>query len=424
MKIAVTGASGYIGEYFAKLALASGHQVAALTRRAPESFVCSWIPYELSSNQAPTLPSGINLVVHLATDTSFTATTNSTQEELAAELLINATQEVGAKFIFVSSQTARPDAPTAYGRTKWRIEQKVIASCGKVIRPGQVYGGIPRGLFGELLKTVQRTHILPAFLPAPKVQPIHVDDLVLGMLRVAERFEHCPDIMCLASNQSVTFTAFLSSIARYRLRLFRSFVPVPSYVVDVSLKLFGKRTNLNRLSSLFDLPQMDTESDLRQLGLRLRSLESGMNPSGDCRRRHLLIEGWVLLTYVLKRQPVGAVLRNYVRVIECLRGGNALAIPKLFVRWPVLLALVDGCNSISTSWKNEFVWRLDAATVLAEATIYGARRFLGSGGAHGLVASFFGITRAVLSEAGWRILGVLLAPATRVALPRTWDQHR
>src|ERR1035437_5244974 len=104
MKIAVTGATGYIGECFVKRALASGHQVAALSRRVPESFVSSWILYELSSNQAPTLPSDTNFVLHLATNTAFAVTTDSTQEELAAELLIKAAQEVGAKFIFVSSQ--------------------------------------------------------------------------------------------------------------------------------------------------------------------------------------------------------------------------------------------------------------------------------------------------------------------------------
>ena len=53
-----------------------------------------------------------------------------------------------------------------------------------------------------------------------------------------------------------------------------------------------------------------------------------------------------------------------------------------------------------------------------------AQRFLGLGESPGFAGSFWGITRAVLSEAGWRILSLMLAPATRVVLPRTWDEQR
>jgi len=37
-----------------------------------------------------------------------------------------------------------------------------------------------RGLFGTLVKVVRRLPLLPTFLPAPKIQPIHVDDLAEG----------------------------------------------------------------------------------------------------------------------------------------------------------------------------------------------------------------------------------------------------
>lgn len=262
MKIAITGASGYIGEYFVKLVLSSGHQVVALSRRALKPAGCSWIPYELASHLAPILPQDTDAVVHLATCTSQTEELSNAQEILAAELLIKASKDVGARLIFVSSQTARLDAPTAYGRTKWRIEQLILASGGCVARPGQVYGGAPRGLFGELLKTVQSLPVLPAFLPAPKVQPIHVDDLVWGMLRIAERPDMSGSLVALASSEPVTFTSFLYAIAHHRLRLSRRFVPVPSFVVAVAVRLIGKRFGLERLRSLFDLPIMTSKSGL------------------------------------------------------------------------------------------------------------------------------------------------------------------
>lgn len=230
--------------------------------------------------------------------------------------------------------------------------------------------------------------------------------------------------MCLGSIEAITFTEFLRTLARSRLRLSRYFVPVPSFIVAVVIRLAGKQSRLERLHSLFDLPRMATESDLRQLGLLLRSLDSGMHPAGDNKKRHLLIEGRALLSYVLRRHPGSTALRSYVRIIENLRGGKTIALPKPFVRWPALLAIVDGGNPTATAWKKEFVWRLDSATVLAEATTFGAQRFLGLGESLGFVGSFFGMTRAVLSEAGWRILSLMLAPATHVVLPRTWDEQR
>ena len=424
MKIVVTGATGYIGDRFVKKAHSLGYEIVALCRRFPELHGCDWIPYDLSSSQGPVLPIDTYVVLHLATSKSSNEQQNSAKEILAAELLITSAHNVGAKLIFLSSQTARPDAPTAYGRTKWHIEQLVLAIGGCVIRPGQVYGGKPRGLFGELLNTVRHLPILPAFLPAPKVQPIHVDDLSLGLMRIVERVDICHGVVCLGSIEPVTFTEFLSTIALFRLRVSRYFVPVPSFLVAVGIRVAGKNSSFERLRSLFDLPRMATESDLQKLGLLLRPFNSGMHRAGDDKKRNLLIEGRALLSYVLKRQPGSLSVRNYVRSIESLRGGNAIELPKYFVRWPVLLAIIDGGYPLATSWDKEFVWRLNAATVLAEATTFGAQRFLGLGESSSFVVSLFGIIRAILTEAGWWILSLVLAPSIRVVLKRTRDGQR
>jgi len=428
MKIAVTGVTGYIGICFAKWAVSEGHEIVALSRRRPELVACDWIPYELSSKQALALPIDTDAVLHLAMIKSPNDQLDGAQEVLAAGLLVQAAQKVSAKFIFVSSQTARSDAPTAYGRIKWRIEQIVLAASGWVVRPGQVYGGMPRGLFGELVKLVQRLSVLPAFMPAPKVQPIHVDDLAAGLLRIAERADIRPGVLCLASPEPVSFTDFLHAIARNRLRLCRCFFPVPALIISTAIRLVREplrtRTGLERLRSLFDLTVMNTASDLQRLGLQLRPLSSGMHPAGSARRRHLLVEGHALLSYVLRAQPGNAMLGRYVRAIEKLRGGVVLALPGPFVWWPALLALIDRGNRTETAWDKEFLWRLDAATVLAEASPLGARVFLGMGERDGFMGSLFWIARAIAFEASWRILSVSFAPITRVVLPRALAERQ
>ena len=422
MKIAVTGVTGYVGKCFAKWAISEGHKVVALSRSCPGSVVCDWIPYELSSKQPPILPIDTDAVLHLATSKSSNDQGDDAQEVLAAELLIKAAQEVSAKFIFVSSQTARPDAPTAYGRIKWRIEQEVLSAGGWVIRPGQVYGGMPRGLFGELVKMVRHLPVLPAFMPTPKVQPIHVNDLVAGLLRIAERENAPPGVYCLAAPEPVSFSKFLDEIAKSRLRCWRGFVPVPVVVINGLAIILGEslqtRLGLERLRSLFDLPVMETASDLKQLGLTLRPLRSGMHPSGNDRRRCLLQEGWALLTYVLKEPPSSALLRRYVRAIEHLRDDRAIGLPKFFLSYPIYLSLLDKSEWADKTVEIEFSWRLDAATVLAEATPSGAYRFLGLGRKHGMLSGLLSMMSAVASEVFWRMLSVLLFPLVRLILGR------
>jgi NADH dehydrogenase len=388
----------------------------------PSTFSTSQLPFDLSSNNFVVLPTNTDAVVHLAANTTHTNYLTGEREVVAARRLIKSAQEIGAKFIFVSSQTARADAPTIYGQTKWRIEQEVLSAGGWVIRPGQVYGGELRGLFGMLVKTVQQLPVLPAFVPAPEVQPIHVDDLAEGLLRIVERVDLPSGIFCLGAPEPVPFSKFLDEIAKSRLRCWRGFLPVPVVVINALIFALGKtlrtQLGLERLHSLFDLPVMDTASDLKQLGLALRPLRSGMHPSGNDRRRCLLREGRALLTYILKEPPGSAVLRRYIRAIERLRDGPALGLPRVFLDYPIFLSLLD-----ETAWADkavgiEFTWRLDAATMLTEANPSGAYRFLGLGCEHGMLSSLLSITNAVACEVFWRMLRALFFPLLRLTLRR------
>jgi len=416
MKIAVTGANGYIGQSFLKLASDSQNEVVAFSRVRPERNCTDWFFYDLTVDTPPILPSDIDVVLHLATSKNPDNLQMKEQELLAADLLIEASKKVGAKFIFVSSQTARSDAPTSYGRTKWHIEQKVLSAGGWVVRPGQVYGGELCGLFGVLVNTVKRLPILPYFLPAPMVQPIHVIDLTMGLLHIAERNDVSSGVYCLAAPVPVKFSVFLGEISKSRLRCWRIFVPAPVMMINALGNSLRTKLGLERLRSLFDLSIMDTTSDLKKLGLVLRPLGSGMHLSGDDRRRYLLKEGFALLTYVLKVRPSYALLIRYVRAVENLRYGRSLSLPGFFLVYPTLLSLLEQSSWIDKALGAEFSWRLEAATMLAEATPLGASRYLGLGCRQGLLMSLALMTTAVINEIFWRILRMITLPIIRLSL--------
>ncbi len=426
MKLVVTGATGYIGGRLTLLASKNDHEVVAASRRPVAPALC-WVPFELSSTATIVFPPGTNAVIHLAADTSSAADVDDEHEVLAARSLIAAAQKLAAKFVFVSSQTARSDAPTVYGRTKWRIEQEVLAAGGWVVRSGQVYGSCERGLFGQLVGAVRRSPIILAFLPAPKVQPIHVDDLVEGLLRIVERDDISPGVLCLASPEPVSFARFMLTIASVRVRRQRWCVPIPVMLIQVVGGVLGRRLRirlgLERLNSLFGLPLMDTANDLQRLGLSLRSLPSGMHPSGDDRRRRLIFEGQVLLSYVLKERPDTSLLCRYVRAVEKLRGGSLLDLPAWALRLPIALALLDDQAFALSARGAELAWRLDAATTLAEATTQGARRFLGLGRSSGPLMSLVSIACAVVAELAWRGLRIAGTPFLQRYMRDTGSQR-
>jgi NADH dehydrogenase len=416
MKLLVTGANGYIGQRLVRLATMQRHQVVTASRRPLAAM--DWLPFDLDQAEDFALPAGVDVLVHLAAVTAPNGDPDGQVQLKAAQALLAACSATGTRLLFVSSQTARQDAPTSYGRTKWQIEQHVLAAGGWVVRPGQVYGAAPAGLFGVLRALVAKLPCLPAFLPAPRIQPIHVDDLAQGMLTLAGG--SVPSgIYHLAAAEPVSFTRFLGAIARHRLRRRRVPLPVPVIAVRLAGVLLGARLQqvlgLDRLESLFALATVDAAPDLQRLQLRLRPLEAGMHPSGHERRRKLLLEARALLGYLLAARPAPGLARRYVRAMEQVRDGQPLPLPAWLARYPSAVALWDRCGATGRHGA-ELGWRLQAATALAEASVQGAARFLGLGRASGLLVACRAIGVAVLGEIFWRCAGLLGGAAVRRSL--------
>ena len=103
MRIAITGATGYIGRRLIRAARLSGHDVLALSRRPVREPGVAWQPYDLCDLVCPPLPVDVAAVFHLAADTG-NAPAAEPDELGAAQLLMSAADSVGATFVFVSSQ--------------------------------------------------------------------------------------------------------------------------------------------------------------------------------------------------------------------------------------------------------------------------------------------------------------------------------
>lgn len=410
MKLAVTGATGYVGRRFIHFAKLAGHDVLALTRSVVEIRGVIWQQYNLEDSNPTLLPADVDVVIHLAAVTKFLNDTHE-KELTAAKLLIDAASSIKAKFIFISSQTAHEDSPTLYGRVKWLIEKMTLDAGGIVIRPGQIYGGPEEGLFGLLCSIVKKSPILPAFIPSPKIQPIHVDDFVQSLLTSVNLTTS--KILNIASPESTSFTQFLRSIARGRTGIYPIFIPIPVFLIQTMARCIGSKLSsklgLDRLQSLFGLAQMNTGSDLQLLSLQLRPLSAGMTRSG-LNRRELCREGQAILAYVLRVQPKGVIVRRYVKAIESLKMGQPLLLPEMILRTPALLALLDGNKAITPAFLTDLDWRLNAAMALAEASPQGYTRFLYTDKSRSFFVSFGIIAFACFMELLRRVVHLLLYP--------------
>ncbi|MEP0391648.1 MAG: NAD(P)H-binding protein [Erythrobacter sp.] len=179
-KVAITGATGFVGKAALDVALHKAMKVRALTRQpAPPRDGVEWVSGALDTEAAlEELVLGCDAVIHIA---GLTNTPNVGRFEAAnvtgTANMIAAAKKVGVeRFVFVSSLSAREPDLSAYGASKARAE-KLVENSGlnwTVVRPPGVYGPGDKDYL-DLFKAAKL-----GFVPVPPEGAsslIHVEDL-------------------------------------------------------------------------------------------------------------------------------------------------------------------------------------------------------------------------------------------------------
>jgi nucleoside-diphosphate-sugar epimerase len=220
MKIIVTGARGLIGRALSASLRENGHDVVPLSLRA------NFIPKKSA-----------DVAFHLAHD--------HRRENTAALIawytnLEDAWRIHVGRQIYVSSYSARADAQSVYGRTKYSIERQFVQNGHSIIRPGLVLG--PGGTFGAMLKLLQASPIIPV----PGGNRVQVPYISLSRL--------CKLMIDLPQGESNLFSPnfvglqdLLEKVAKQK-NLHRLFLTVPSRLVLGglrSIEAFGLRLPVN-----------------------------------------------------------------------------------------------------------------------------------------------------------------------------------
>lgn len=189
MTLALTGATGFVGQAVLDEAERRGSEIRALTRRAQgERAGLTWIAGDLTNQAAlAELVRGADAVVHAAGLTSSRdhAAFTTCNVDGTAALIAAARAAKVKRFVFVSSLSAREPGLSAYGASKAEAEKLVEASGldWTIVRPPGVYG--PRDVdYFEMFRSAKL-----GFIPLPPrgaSSIIHVHDLARLLLDLIE----------------------------------------------------------------------------------------------------------------------------------------------------------------------------------------------------------------------------------------------
>lgn len=190
MKLAITGATGFVGGRLLLAARHAGHAVRALTRRPmPARDGVKWVEGSLEEGTAlEQLCGDADAVIHVAGVINARDEAGFEAGNVAgtAAILAAAKDARVPRFIHVSSLAAREPGLSRYGASKARAEVLVKTSGipFTIVRPPAVYGPGDRETL-DLFRMARRGLI--ALPPAGRLSLLHADDLATLLLALAAR---------------------------------------------------------------------------------------------------------------------------------------------------------------------------------------------------------------------------------------------
>jgi nucleoside-diphosphate-sugar epimerase len=178
--IALTGATGFVGQAVLEAALAAGYSVRALTRRTqPERANVEWVGGELGNTASlAELVKGAEATIHVAgvVNTPDVAEFEAGNVTGTLNLIETAILKGVRRFVHVSSLSAREPELSAYGASKAKAEKLLMSSTldWTIVRPPGIFGPRDKDML-ELFRAA-RWGVMP--MPREgRASFIHVEDL-------------------------------------------------------------------------------------------------------------------------------------------------------------------------------------------------------------------------------------------------------
>tara|TARA_B110000027_G_scaffold131675_2_gene156403 strand:- start:1050 stop:1949 length:900 start_codon:yes stop_codon:yes gene_type:complete len=246
-KIVVTGANSYVGVNLIKLCIKKKLHVVAFCRNQnliknifKKNRYLSIHNYELSKEIDFDF-SKIDTIFHLAHERKNNSKNNFKKDQniIAIKNLISAISILKKiNIVYLSSHLAYEGTLSDYGKSKFECEKILLKKNAIIIKAGFVFGGIPLGLFKNLLDQLRKIPIMPIIFSNAPIYPIHIDDLNKLIIDIALNKKNKKFVLKLGQKKSMKIKDFFKIIALRYLKKKIIFIPLPSkFIYQITLKL-------------------------------------------------------------------------------------------------------------------------------------------------------------------------------------------
>lgn len=260
MRVAIVGATGFVGGYIVDALLAAGHVPVALVRPGSERRLrhvadCSVVSGDIEDTEAlATIMRGSDAAIYLPgilrEAPADGITFESVQYEGAVRAMDIAREEGVTRFLLMSANGASADG-TPYERTKYRAEQHLAASglAGTVFRPSVIFGD-PRG-HSEFCTQLRQQMIDPP-IPAPaffrglspksgsfSMSPVHVEDVAAAFVASLDDAQSHGAVYPLGGAATLRWPEIIRTIAAARGRS-KLVLPTPAAGPFLACLLFDR----------------------------------------------------------------------------------------------------------------------------------------------------------------------------------------
>jgi nucleoside-diphosphate-sugar epimerase len=275
--VVVTGANGFIGSRLCAFCRSSGYRVIELARTAAAGDGSA--TWRLGEG-LPARFEDVDVVFHLASATlveSRDLDEAFRRDVAGSRVLIESVRSIrrsgrAIRFIFLSSQSSKAGAVTAYGRSKWAIETMLDHDDEIIVRPGLVYADQPTSVFA-MFEKIARVPLVPVVASRASIQPIHVQELVECLAQIAG-MERPERVFELGAIDPLDLRQAIAASARRAGRAPPRFVPVPQGALRLATVVFDRLFHpapslTERLDGVIALSPMDTRRSLDVLSRKL-----------------------------------------------------------------------------------------------------------------------------------------------------------
>ncbi|KAA0257024.1 complex I NDUFA9 subunit family protein [Deferribacter autotrophicus] len=250
MKIFLTGGTGFVGTEILKTLLKYGYEPIVLVRdpvrlKVKDDRIQIVVGDALKPESYSDALKDVDTVIHLVGIIREFPSKGVTFEKMhyeATKLLVDETVKANVKrFIHMSANGAREDGVTTYHKTKFRAEEYVRNSglTYTIFKPSIIYG--PDDSFINMLNDFMKK--MPVFSyfgdGSYPMQPVSVYEVAEIFVKSIENEKTFNKTFTVCGNKILSYKEILKLIMEITGRK-RVLIPVPEFIIDFAIKLFGK----------------------------------------------------------------------------------------------------------------------------------------------------------------------------------------